>query len=445
MNIRRKCFAVLLILVLLLSMAGTVSASKEEDAAEYIRQIVRYYGYHGDNAKNDINCLTYALNEVDPAQAQAWSSIMEYWSYVNTDMTIYPGVLPDGLPDSNALCIVVLGYGLNDDGTMRNELVGRLKVALQSAVKYPNALIVCTGGATAEFNKHVTEAGQMAQWLRSCGIDKNRIIVEDQSYSTVSNARNTCRILLDHYPQVTHLALITSDYHLPRASLLFHAELTLLAQEEHLLPLCVAANAAYDTSRDGYESFKSQLSDLQQLTGVNITGLEEPPLSKLDSIVVSGSAQYTPGEDLNWKVMAYYDTGLYRDVTRRVTYTDIDQTKAGMQDVTVTYEEGGLTASATVQIEVLIPETEPPAVAPTKASVEAPTTQPAAKKDTGISAINRWLLASLIVIAVLLLAETYIIIRLITLKIQEKAAKAAAKKEEEDAKLPDDDSPLEYI
>ena len=111
MNIRRKCFAVLLILVLLLSMAGTVSASKEEDAAEYIRQIVRYYGYHGDNAKNDINCLTYALNEVDPAQAQAWSSIMEYWSYVNTDMTIYPGVLPDGLPDSNALCIVVLGYG----------------------------------------------------------------------------------------------------------------------------------------------------------------------------------------------------------------------------------------------------------------------------------------------------------------------------------------------
>ena len=274
----------------------------------------------------------------------------------------------------------------------------------------------------------------MAQWLRSCGIDKNRIIVEDQSYSTVSNARNTCRILLDHYPQVTHLALITSDYHLPRASLLFHAELTLLAQEEHLLPLCVAANAAYDTSRDGYESFKSQLSDLQQLTGVNITGLEEPPLSKLDSIVVSGSAQYTPGEDLNWKVMAYYDTGLYRDVTRRVTYTDIDQTKAGMQDVTVTYEEGGLTASATVQIEVLIPETEPPAVAPTKASVEAPATQSAPKKDTGISAINRWLLASLIVI-----------IRLITLKIQEKAAKAAAKKEEEDAKLPDDDSPLEYI
>lgn len=445
MNIRRKCFAMLLVLVMMLSMAGTVSAEKEEDAAEYVRQIIGYYGQHQDKAMNDINCLIYALNEIDPAQAQAWASITEYWSYVNSDMTIYPDVLPDGLPNNNALCIVVLGYGLNNDGSMRKELIGRLQTALACATKYPNALIVCTGGATAESNRHVTEAGQMAQWLRSCGIDKNRIVVEDQSYSTVSNARNTCRILADYYPQVTHLALVTSDYHLARASLLFHAEATLMAMEENLVPLCVAANAAYDTGRLGFESFKSQLSDLLILADVDISDMEELKLSELDNIVVSGSAQCQAGEEPNLKVMAYYDTGLYRDVTRRVTYTGLDPAKAGIQDVTVTYEEGGLTASATVQIEMLIPETEPVAATTAEVSDESPATKPAPATDPAVSPINRWLVASIIVIALLLVAETLIIIRLITLKIQERAAIAAAKKEEEDAKLPDDDSPLEYI
>ena len=427
---------------MLLSVAVPVSAEKNEDAEAYVKQLVNYYRTHQDRAKTDINCLIYALNEVDSEQAQAWASIMEYWSYVNSDMTIYPGVLPDGLPKGNNLCIVVLGYGLAADGTMRKELVGRLETALESIKKYPNALIVCTGGATAENNPHVTEAGLMAQWLRSCGVDKNRIIIEDQSYSTVGNARYTCQILADNYPQVTHLALVTSDYHLPRASLLFHAQATLMALEENLVPMCVAANAAFETNRSGPESFDSQLSNLLQLSRVDISGMEEPQLSKLESILVSGISQYKAGEELNLRVMAYYDTGLYQDVTRRATYTEIDPTTAGMQDITVSYEEGGITATSTVQIEMLIPEVTVPTVPATEISTEPSATEPAPKNDASDFLTNRWLIMPLIIIALLLIAETLIIIRLIILKKQEKAAKAA---EEEDDKLPDDDSPLEYI
>lgn len=442
MNIRRKCFAILLVLVMLLSVAVPVSAEKNEDAETYVSQLVNYYRTHQDRAKTDINCLIYALNEVDPEQAQAWASIMEYWSYANSDMTIYPGVLPDGLPKGNNLCIVVLGYGLAADGTMRSELVGRLETALASINKYPNALIVCTGGATAENNPHVTEAGLMAQWLRSCGVDKNRIIIEDQSYSTVSNARNTCRLLADNYPQVTHLALVTSDYHLPRASLLFHTQATLMALEDNLLPMCVAANAAFEAGRSKPESFDSQLSDFLQLTRIDISGMAKPKLSKLDSIIVSGVSQYTAGEELNLRVMAYYDTGLYRDVTRRATYTEIDPNTSGTQNVTVTYEENGITATSTVQIEMLIPDAPLPTVPATALSTEPSATEPAPKNDVADFLTNRWLILPLIIIALLLVAETLIIIRLIMLKKQEKAAKAA---EEEDDKLPDDDSPLEYI
>ena len=59
--------------------------------------------------------------------------------------------------------MVVLGYQLNADGTMRDELLERLRVAKASAEKYPNAYIVCTGGPTAYEDKTVTEAGRMAE------------------------------------------------------------------------------------------------------------------------------------------------------------------------------------------------------------------------------------------------------------------------------------------
>lgn len=75
---------------------------------------------------------------------------------------MYNDVLPDGLPDTDELCIVVLGFQLNPDGSMRDELINRLNVALRSAEKYPNAYIVCTGGGTASGNASATEAGEMA-------------------------------------------------------------------------------------------------------------------------------------------------------------------------------------------------------------------------------------------------------------------------------------------
>lgn len=445
MNIRRKCFAVLLVLVLLLSMAGTVYADEKEDATECVRQMINYYRYYKDDAKKDINCLAYELSQIDEAQAQAWASIMEYWSYVNNDMTLYSGVLPDGLPDSNALCIVVLGYQLNSSGSMRGELIGRLETALKSAEKYPDALIVCTGGGTAKNNKNVTEAGQMAKWLMEKGIDEDRIIVENKSMSTVGNARNTCSILAKSYPQITHLALVTSDYHLPRASLLFHTQATLTNVNDGAPLVCIAANAAYDTGSSP-ESFDAQLSDMMSLTGIKMDGMAKPELSKLDCILVSGVAQCVAGTDPKLQVTAYYDTGLYRDVTNRATYSGIDPTTGGMQDVTVAYEEDGIEATMPVQLEIIIPETkpptEPPTEAPTETAAPALPTEAVPEEESKNPPFNRKLIIPVIAIVLLVFAEILIIIRLIKLKKQERAVKAAAK---EDAKrFRDDDSPLEY-
>ena len=442
MNIRRKCFAVILVLILAFSMAGTVSADKTEDAAEYVRQMVNYYRYYQDDADTDIDSLIYALAETDVVQAQAWASIMDYWSYVRNDMTIYPDGLPDGLPKTDALCIVVLGYQLNSSGSMRAELVCRLEAALASAEKYPNAYIVCTGGGTAKNNKTVTEAGQMAAWLMEKGIAKERIIVEDKSLSTVGNARNTCQILAQDYPQVTHLAIVTSDYHLPRACLLFHTETTLSNANDGDRLLCVAANAAFETGI-APESFDLQLDNLLAIADMKLDGMTKPLLSKLDCILVSGNAECVAGEEPELQVMAYYDTGLYQDVTHRAEYSELFPYLYGMQDLTVTYEEDGVKVSSTVQIDVLAPATEAPTEPKTEPATEALTEATNAADDGTDSrnSFNRWLILPAVAIVLLVVAEALIIIRLIKLKKAEKAAKAAAEAE----KLPDDDSPLEYI
>lgn len=166
MNTARKWLAVIFALALILSMAGTVFATQSENATNLIRQMINYYLHYQESATTDIDCLVYALSEQNPAKSETWASIMDYWSYVNTDMTLHPDVLPDGLPQDETLCIVVMGYALASDGSMKQELVGRLETALASAQKYPKAYIACTGGGTAKNNKPLQKPvrWQLGSW-----------------------------------------------------------------------------------------------------------------------------------------------------------------------------------------------------------------------------------------------------------------------------------------
>ena len=456
MNIRRKLFAAVLALALVLSMAFPVFADDGKTSDSYIQQMMNYYRYYQDAASTDIDCLLYALSEVNPGKAQTWQSIMDYWHQANTAMLFYPGVLPDGLPQDNSLCIVVMGYALASDGSMRSELIGRLETALASAEKYPNAYIVCTGGGTARDDKTVTEAGQMAKWLMQKGVSGERIIVEDEAMSTVGNAKNTCRILAEQYPRVTHLALVTSDYHLVRSCLLFHAQ-SLLSADKGAPLLCVAANAAYITNRST-ETVDIQADNLSALVNIPINGMPKPTLSKLERITLSAPATGYTGQEPETQVIAHYSTGFYRDVTENVTFSGLDLTTAGIQELVAAYEENGIAVSASAQIELLIPETQAPTEAPTEVPTEAPTetpaelpTQPAPEvppqisdtqtppADSGTS-MHR-LIPPVAAMAVLLLAVLFIARQLIRNKKRQKAQIP----DDDPVELPDDDSPLEYI
>lgn len=124
------------------------------------------------------------------------------------------GVAGIELPDTYGpeTAIVVLGYGLLPDGTMRAELSNRLHAALVQAFMSPASPVIVTGGNP---RNGVTEAQVMADWLNIRGVARQRIYTETQAGSTVQNAEFSAKLMeaLGAHKAV----LITSADHMRRA------------------------------------------------------------------------------------------------------------------------------------------------------------------------------------------------------------------------------------
>lgn len=110
--------------------------------------------------------------------------------------------------------IVVLGNGLNPDGSVHPNLRNRLLAAKQLADARPTAPVLVSGGVTGQ--GHV-EAEVMRDWLLAEGVSAQRIILEPRAGSTVQNARFSRALL----PAATSVIIVTSDNHLSRAAFNF--------------------------------------------------------------------------------------------------------------------------------------------------------------------------------------------------------------------------------
>ncbi len=239
-----------LLLCLCFAFAGCSNGAGNQsvnptDVEKTVEEIAVDYGTYGDEAADRIDSLLKELSAMDAGAGTRWKSIMDLWMSPQLGQPLNYDILPDGLPDTDELCIVVLGFQLNPDGSMKEELIKRLTVALSSAKKYPEAYIVCTGGGTAAENESASEAGEMAKWLIAEGVDYNRIIVEDNSVTTAQNALFTYDILTSLYPSVKKLAIVSSDYHIATGELLFKAESILRANAPGNEKLEVISNAAW--------------------------------------------------------------------------------------------------------------------------------------------------------------------------------------------------------
>lgn len=243
-----------------------VEDSREPEAeAQLIEDLILYYGCYGEAADAEIHDRLEALKDLDVSEGKLWEDIMDYWNYADTALVIHTDKLPEALPKDNRLALVILGGALNPDGSMREELLARLQVGLACAAQYPNAHVVCTGGGTAKENPDVTEAGQMGTWLLEHGLEAGRLILEDRSRSTIENAQFTLDILHKERPQITSLAVVSSDYHVARGALLFETVSLMEGRDVHVVSVC--ASPAPDKEYTDEYLRGWQMYNMLQLTG----------------------------------------------------------------------------------------------------------------------------------------------------------------------------------
>ena len=246
--------------------AGCGHKAEKRSAGEIIEEMVVDYGSYGDAADKHIQSLLKELRAVDADASARWERIMTLWKSSNSSLELHYDAPADGLPDTDALAFVVLGFQLAPDGAMRPELIERLTVAARCAAQYPNARIVCTGGGTAAGDASATEAGRMADWLIENGVSADRVIVEDKSLTTAQNAIYTFDILQARYPEVKELVIVSSDYHIATGTLLFGAEAILRAEKAGAETVKVVSNAAWKAP-SGSLSTMFQAGALIELNG----------------------------------------------------------------------------------------------------------------------------------------------------------------------------------
>ena len=260
MRMAKRILVVICAIGLLVCTCVSGSAESSSPAQELIERLVVSHAAYGGRDTEALDELSAA----DPVLAEKWEQIMDLWEApvtVNAE-------LPDDLPADNTLCLVVLGFQLNPDGTIRPELEERLKVALAASRQYPQALIVCTGGGTAANNPDATEAGRMAEWLEANGVDPARILVENRSLTTAQNAAYTFEMLANQAPQVDRIAIISSDYHIATGVLLFGA-VSILRDS----PVMIVSNASWHAP-SGSLSAMFQAGALIELSGDMETAFE---------------------------------------------------------------------------------------------------------------------------------------------------------------------------
>jgi uncharacterized SAM-binding protein YcdF (DUF218 family) len=125
---------------------------------------------------------------------------------------------PDDMPEPAG--IIVLGGIISSPSGPRGAVSltqdgERLTEAATLAHRYPNAMVVFSGGSFGNRPEESTEAFIAKRFLVGLGVDESRIVLESRSLNTAQNAVFTHELLMPQLGQ--RWLLVTSASHMPRA------------------------------------------------------------------------------------------------------------------------------------------------------------------------------------------------------------------------------------
>ena len=110
--------------------------------------------------------------------------------------------------------IIILGAGVNGE-TVSLNLKYRLDSAIEYLKKYPDTLVVVSGGQGPR--ELISEAEAMKRYLVNNGINENNIIKEDKSKNTIQNFKFSKEILDNILQENYKITYVTSNFHVFRS------------------------------------------------------------------------------------------------------------------------------------------------------------------------------------------------------------------------------------
>jgi uncharacterized SAM-binding protein YcdF (DUF218 family) len=135
----------------------------------------------------------------------------------------------------------VLGAPNSAQGQLSHMALDRLRTARQFYQNNPTFKFLCTGGFGPHFNTtNQPHAHYAAQYLMARGVPAANILDYVLSRNTVEDATLVKPMLAQYQP--AQVVVVTSDFHMPRAKLLFQQHLP----DQHIL--FVAAVSTLDAA-----------------------------------------------------------------------------------------------------------------------------------------------------------------------------------------------------
>ncbi|WP_166167630.1 YdcF family protein [Acinetobacter sp. SA01] len=135
-------------------------------------------------------------------------TLVIFFSYLQYNIQQFNTVQP-------ASAVIILGSGI-EKGRPSPTLKQRLDVGAAYAKRYPEALLVVTGGLG--FKEQISEAAIMSEYLQQQHLAPSRILLEAKSTSTTENLRNVQPLLAQQHISLQQpVVIVTSDFHILRA------------------------------------------------------------------------------------------------------------------------------------------------------------------------------------------------------------------------------------
>lgn len=128
------------------------------------------------------------------------------------------GASMGGTENMDAEYVIVLGAGVNGSEPSQS-LAERLEAAMDYSDAHPDAVLILSGGRGD--GEAVSEAQCMYDYLTSHGVSASRLRMENEASTTQENLEFSLRLIeAETGEKVSRVGIISSEYHLLRASLI---------------------------------------------------------------------------------------------------------------------------------------------------------------------------------------------------------------------------------